>query len=191
MIRPLEGVPQLTEDTILRIAVDGLDRISEAGAPSLRRDLARLGALPAVRLVTTSRKEASAPKDAFRVELGLAARSDLADFLIAQGLTPADADAATEWADGEWLRAYLLSLTDARPSEHKRGELGSLFDGAIARILERESLDWDDLRPLLGPLAAAGSGPVLPERSWSWRAPNSAAPGTRQPCTIYSSPWVT
>jgi hypothetical protein len=176
VLRPLGaiGARQGTAAPV-RIAIDGLDRIPDAARTGLERDLAAVGRLPGVRLIVSARPGAWLPPDAERYELEAAPRQALAAYLATVGAPETLAGQLGE----SWLTVRLAGeLLGAAPAgvpaewvsedeppeqgEADRGRLGALYEDVIDQLLMRSELGWAQLRPLMGPLAVAGSGPVLP-----------------------------
>lgn len=153
----------------MRIVIDGLDQLPGVSVAPLLDALgaiAREAALAHVRLVVTSRPDTALPAGCERLRLGEVEPATVRAYLVRREVPPEYHDQIVEWAAGNWLVASLMAglAVDGRV---KAGGLPA----SLAELYDQELLaagaadrDWweGQLRPVLGPLAAAGAGPVLP-----------------------------
>ena len=158
-------------DSPLRLVFDGLDQLAVGTESAVYAALDALltdPALKGIRVVATSRPDTPSPDGLKDVPIGAVADEFIAAYLARRGLVaPERVNPVVERARGNWLIARLLGdLLVADPTADP-GTLPSDLIGLYERNLERigaaERGRWRyEFRPILGALAAAGVGPVLP-----------------------------
>jgi NACHT domain/Caspase domain/Tetratricopeptide repeat len=153
----------------VRLAVDGLDQLTLRTAPAIHaalRDLAGDARLAHVSLLVSARPDATLPPGAVTLELNRVDTEHLERYLRRRGVPAAMVSMVGQRAEGNWLVARLLADL-AVDGDLPVGQLPAGLQDAYRQELRRAgSADPDrwaqQLRPVLGVLAAAGVGPVLP-----------------------------
>jgi hypothetical protein len=159
----------LKPEGTLRLVVDGLDRLTTGTSQLVQKALTALTEDPVlsfVHLLVTGRPETYVPPRALPLTMDLAAPEDLRAYLLRRGINPGSHDAIVERAAGNWLVAQLLADLAADPAFEPAAlpsSLTELYAEALLRAGATDTKQWREmLRPVLGVLAAAGVGPVLP-----------------------------
>jgi hypothetical protein len=158
------------KETVVRILVDGLDQVPSAGEVSIREALGELAAGPGldhVRLICTARPDTDVPGGSHVLRVDKADDALLGAYLTRRRVAPGLHAAIVERAEGSWLVASKLAdlalaapgqAPDALPSS-----LGAIYAEYLRRAGATATDRWRrELRPVLGLLAAAGVGPILP-----------------------------
>ena len=158
------------KETVVRILVDGLDQVPSAGEVSIREALGELAAGPGldhVRLICTARPDTDVPGGSHVLRVDKADDALLGAYLTRRGVAPGLHAAIVARAGGSWLVASKLAdlalaapgqAPDALPSS-----LGAIYAEYLRRAGATATDRWRrELRPVLGLLAAAGVGPILP-----------------------------
>jgi tetratricopeptide (TPR) repeat protein len=162
----------LRGSALVRVVIDGLDQLHAASANSMYSALEVLASdasLPWVRLVVTSRPNTPLPRDAVEVPIDVADDGLVASYLERRGVPLALRSAITDRAQGNWLIARLLAdqalaVPDSTP-DSLSADWNGLYASNLLRIGAGTTGRWrQEFRPVLGALAAAGVGPVLPMR---------------------------
>ena len=160
----------LTSNQTVRILLDGLDRLS-AGAsatiPSMLRTL--MGPeFPMIRLIVMSRPDTPVPAGSHRLDVERADERYILQYLQRRTVPEAFHSGIVQRADGNWLIARLLAdfVIDPRPSaqiEELPDGLVAIYDEVLLRVGAGDKERWRSvIRPVLGTLAAAGNGAILP-----------------------------
>jgi hypothetical protein len=160
----------LSADRPIRIVIDGLDQISTGANVSVHKAIDVLAtdpALGAVRLVLTARSDTPLPVRAKIPPLGEAADGAIQQYLERREVPAKLCPTVVSRAKGNWLIARLLAdLISAHPDSEPQGlppDLVDIYDLALRQVGATETRRWrEELRPVLGVLAAAGVGPILP-----------------------------
>ena len=153
----------------VRVVIDGLDQLPEVSVAPLMDALgaiAREAALAHVQLVVTSRPDTALPASCERLRLGEVEPATVRAYLVRREISPEYRDQIVERAAGNWLVASLmagLALDGRVEADDLPASLTELYDQELLAAGAAERAWWEgQLRPVLGPLAAAGAGPVLP-----------------------------
>lgn len=163
-LRMLPGDP-------VRIAIDGSDQVAPELAAPLREFynlLATHPALPFIRLIVTERSFELAPPRAHILELPTPDEKSLRRYCSKRGLAASVAAQVAATAGGAWLCAKLageLAARDARVIERWKPaqSAADVCVSALEILAQNNPERWSTIqRPLLGVLAAAGAGPLLP-----------------------------
>lgn len=157
-------------DSPLRLVFDGLDQLALGTESAVYAALDALitdPALKGIRVVATSRPDTPSPDGFKDISIGAVADEFIAAYLARRGLSPERVNPVVERARGNWLIARLLGDLLAADPTADPGTLPTNLIGLYERNLERigaaERGRWrHEFRPILGVLAAAGVGPVLP-----------------------------
>ena len=154
----------------IRVVIDGLDQLATASSAAVHAALDALVTDPGlsrVRLVVTSRPDTPRPTGATEVRLDVAPDADIRSYLARRKVPESLHGAIAVRAGGNWLIASLLADQALKAPgiapESLPYDLAGLYAqnlrGAGAWATER----WrGEFRPVLGALAAAGVGPILP-----------------------------
>jgi tetratricopeptide (TPR) repeat protein len=168
VLGPLKALPA---NLSLRIVVDGLDRLSVGAKEPVRAALEVLAvdpALASVRLIVTSQLAAPLPGAPKLLEMGCTDDDSIRAYLARRGgISSALHERIVHKAAGNWLIARLLAdLALKVPSAEEDvlpGDLVGIYDAVLRQAGADDRARWQkELRPMLGVLAAAGVGPVLP-----------------------------
>jgi hypothetical protein len=157
-------------DQPARIVVDALDRVSTGAQASIFACLEPLATSPDfahVRLVLTSRPDTPLPTGARCLTMGAAQEVSIKAYLGRRGVAISNQPGIIGRANGNWLIAQTLAdLALIDPAFDPDGPSEGLASAYSIRLREAGAIDsrrWrTELRPVLGVLAAAGVGPVLP-----------------------------
>ena len=119
-----------------------------------------------VRIVVTARPDARLPEGTEQLRIGAAEDNAVGTYLADRSIGGDVAHEISALAAGNWLVVSLLAgLVSASDSDVAglSASWGSIYDGALSSIGADDSGTWEyQYRPILGVLAAAGTGPVLP-----------------------------
>src|SRR5271166_1353167 len=154
----------------IRVVIDGLDQLATASSAAVHAALDALVTDPGlsrVRLVVTSRPDTPRPTGATEVRLDVAADADIRSYLARRQVPESLHAAIAVRAGGNWLIASLLADQALKAPGIAPESLPSDLAGLYAQNL-RQAGAWaterwrSEFRPVLGALAAAGVGPILP-----------------------------
>ena len=154
----------------IRVVIDGLDRVATASTTAVQDALNALVTDPGlsrIRLVMTSRPNTARPSGATEVQFDVVADADIRSYLTRRQVPESLHGAIAVRARGNWLIARLLADQAQKSPGIAPESLPSDLAGLYAYDLHRAGAGtterWrGDLRPVLGALAAAGVGPILP-----------------------------
>jgi hypothetical protein len=157
-------------DHPLRLVFDGLDQLAvgtESAVYTALEALATDPALSRVHVVVTSRPDTPSPAELREVSIGAVEDKLITAYLEQRGIAPDHHAAVVAQARGNWLIARLLGdLLMADPTADLSAlpaDLVGLYERNLERVGAAEMGRWRyEFRPILGVLAAAGVGPVLP-----------------------------
>jgi Tetratricopeptide repeat/AAA ATPase domain len=158
------------ENSQVRIVFDGLDRLPSLAVVAVQSALDQLTSLPEfadVRLIVSSRPDTSLPPGSRAIPLHLATTEQTARYLNRRNISSNWHQRIIDRSKGNWLvtRLYadlILSSPDFDQEDFPEG-LSGLYDLELRRVGASDKEKWrKELRPVLGVLAAAGVGPVLP-----------------------------
>jgi Tetratricopeptide repeat/NACHT domain len=160
----------MTPDGPVRLIFDGLDHLTGGVSQAMQRALSMLAGdpvLPFLHVLVAARPETPVPPRARSLTVELAATEDLHAYLTRRKFDLASRDAIIGRAAGNWLVAQLLADLVAADSACDVAalppDLAALYTEALGRAGATDTDRWRTmLRPVLGVLAAAGVGPVLP-----------------------------
>ena len=165
---------QRPDGPVVRIVADGLDQLATASESAAREALADLAAGPGlghVRLIMTARPDTDLPDGPHVLRVDKADDALVSAYLAQRGVPPALHAAIVERGGGNWLVTRLLAdlaLTSpglgpgAFPADLK-AKMAAIYAENLRRAGASSTDRWRrELRPVLGVLAAAGVGPVLP-----------------------------
>ena len=158
--KPLEhllGAPEI------RIVLDGFNQLPDGVRAQLRDSLALRPSH--LRLVITSRESTPDNPIGFTMTVDRADRTDVANYLESRHVPTAWHETILDRADDNWLIASLLADALYRDPGLDLEKLPTNVNGAYELLLDQAgaSAGWHTrFAPVLGPLAAAGSGAVLP-----------------------------
>ena len=170
LLGPLRFLPP---GTVVRIALDGFDQLSDTAAADLTSLIDALRSLPSegaeVRLVVSSRPGAAPPTADTEVELDAATDADIHAYLTAEHIPSTLLDTITAAAQGSWLVASLLAAqanaTPGLSADQVPYGLAAIYNQIFDDALDGGAT-WDQPtspeRALFTVLAAAGPGAVLP-----------------------------
>ena len=158
------------KEAVVRILVDGLDQVPSAGEGSIREALAELAAGPGldhVRLICTAHPDTDVPGGSHVLRVDKADEFLLSTYLTRRGVEVGMHAAIVARAGGSWLVASKLAdLALAAPGQAPDtlpASLGKIYAEYLRRAGATATDRWrKELRPVLGVLAAAGVGPILP-----------------------------
>jgi len=154
----------------IRVVIDGLDQLATASTAAVHAALDALVTDPGlsrVRLVVTSRPDTPRPAGASEVRLDVAPDADIRSYLARRKVPESLHGAIAVRAGGNWLIASLLADQAQKAPGIAPESLLSDLAGLYAQNL-RQAGAWateswrGEFRPVLGALAAAGVGPILP-----------------------------
>ncbi|WP_316227997.1 tetratricopeptide repeat protein [Bradyrhizobium sp. SZCCHNR3015] len=156
---------RITPDGPVRLIFDGWG--SSHATQRALNTLASDPVLPFLHVLITARPETPVPPRAQSLTIELATTEDLRAYLTRRRIDPASHEAIIGRAAGNWLVAQLLAdrvaADPARDTAALPPDLAALYTEALVRAGAADSDRWRTvLRPVLGVLAAAGVGPVLP-----------------------------
>jgi hypothetical protein len=161
-LQPLDGM-------VVRVVVDALDKAPSASESSIRDALHELAAGPGldhVRLIVTARPDTALPSGSSAVRVVEVDDEHLGQYLTRRGVAPNLRGGIIQRAGGNWLVAAKLADLVLTAPEQPLDELSGLTE-IYAEYLRRAGATSTDhwrreMRPVLGTLAAAGVGPILP-----------------------------
>ena len=154
----------------IRVVIDGLDQLATASSAAVHAALDALVTDPGlsrVRLVVTSRPDTPRPAGASEVRLDVAADADIRSYLARRQVPESLHEAIAVRAGGNWLIASLLAdqalKSPGIAPESLPSDLAGLYAQNLRQAGARATESWrGEFRPVLGALAAAGVGPILP-----------------------------
>jgi hypothetical protein len=162
VLKPMEHLPNAPE---VRIVIDAFNQLPDSLRTQVRDSLAHCP--PHVRLVITSRESTPDCPIGYRVTVDRADRRVVADYLESRHIPRDCHEAVLDRADDNWLIARLLADALHNNPDLDLERLPNTVVGAYELLLNQAgaSEGWTTrFATVLGPLAAAGSGPVLPLR---------------------------
>ena len=156
----------------IRVVIDGLDQLATASSAAVHAALDALATDPGlsrIRLVVTSRPDTPRPAGATEVPLDVAADADIRSYLarrqVPEPLHGAIGDRGPgrrQLADRSLLADQTLKSPGIAP-ESLPSDLAGLYAQNLRQAGARATESWrSEFRPVLGALAAAGVGPILP-----------------------------
>jgi hypothetical protein len=160
VIRPLAYLADMPE---VRIVLDGFDQL-----PDVTRDAVGkfFGKRPDhLRLVITTRHDTPDCPPGHTIHHGPTPHDDINRYLAARRVPDEARPAILYRAGNHWLVARLLADAVLTDPAIDLAQLPGTVEEAYAKLLDQAGAAdaWNqEFRPILGPLAAAGSGPVLP-----------------------------
>jgi hypothetical protein len=152
----------------VRLVIDALDELPAATRSST---LHALGAANAgLRVVVTARPDAPRPAGSHRITTEQASDDTITAYVRDRGVAAKHRPALVRQAAGNWIHARLLADRALRPGfdpaglpDDVRPTLSALYDDELLAAGAHDPAVWQStLRPVLGVLAVAGAGPVLP-----------------------------
>ncbi|SEK65570.1 tetratricopeptide repeat protein [Nitrosovibrio tenuis] len=147
----------------VRVAVDALDRLATGARGSVMEMLNELGNLNFVHLLVTARPDTDLPSQASSYVLGPAPDEKVQQYLEQRKIPRARQTEVMEAAGGSWLVVRMLADLLCERPEAPIGAGQLVLADIYEEMLARGSTDDDkNLRRVLGILAAAGAGPLLP-----------------------------
>ena len=154
----------------IRVVIDGLDQLATASSAAVHAALDALVTDPGlsrVRLVVTSRPDTPRPAGASEVRLDVAPDADIRSYLARRKVPESLHGAIAVRAGGNWLIASLLADQALKAPgiapESFPSDLAGLYAQNLRQAGARATESWrGEFRPVLGALAAAGVGPILP-----------------------------
>ena len=154
----------------IRVVIDGLDQLATASSAAVHAALDALVTDPGlsrVRLVVTSRPDTPRPAGASEVRLDVAPDADIRSYLARRQVPESLHGAIAVRAGGNWLIASLLADQALKAPgiapESLPSDLAGLYAQNLRQAGARATESWrGEFRPVLGALAAAGVGPILP-----------------------------
>ena len=162
VLRPLAylvGQPEV------RIVLDGFDQLSDFTREAVGGALAsRPGHL---RLIITARPHTPGCPPGYALDHGTTPRDDLDHYLASRRVPDPARPAILDRASGHWLIASLLAQAVLNDPAIDLAKLPGTVNEAYAKLFDQAGAAdaWKQkFRPVLGPLAVAGPGPVLPLR---------------------------
>ncbi|MEU1407878.1 tetratricopeptide repeat protein [Streptomyces sp. NPDC005728] len=165
VIGPLELVDP---PPAVRLVIDALD---ELPAVTRHSTLHTLGAAhDGLHLVVTARSGFPSPAGSHHVSTERASDETISAYLRDRGVSQEHFPALVRQTAGSWLHAHLLADRVLRPGfdpavlrDDVRLSLSALYDGELIAVGADDPTVWrEQLRPVLGVLAVAGAGPILP-----------------------------
>ncbi len=156
---------------VVRILIDGLDQVPPDGADTIRSALDGLLAMPHVRLIVTARPDTPQPAGLTRLPIGDIEGEYLRSYLTHRHVPETLRQAIIDKSRGNWLVATLLAdqalaAPDLDPTTFP-GRLSEIYAQFLRRAGASTTERWrGEFRPILGVLAAAGVGPIMPLKLW-------------------------
>ena len=161
----LQPLAYLVGQPEVRIVLDGFDQLSDFTREAVGEALASRPVH--LRLIITARPDTPGCPPAYRLDHGTTPRDDLDRYLASRRVPDAAHPAILDRASGHWLIASLLAQAVLNDPAIDLAELPGTVNEAYAKLLDQAGAAdaWKQkFRPVLGPLAVAGPGPVLPLR---------------------------
>jgi len=159
----LQPLAYLVGQPEVRIVLDGFDQLSDFTREAVGGALAsRPGHL---RLVITARPHTSACPPGYALDHGTTPRDDLDRYLASRRVPDAARPTILDRASGHWLVATLLAQALLNDPAIDLAQLPGTVNEAYTKLLDQAGAAdaWKQkFRPVLGPLAVAGAGSVLP-----------------------------
>jgi hypothetical protein len=152
---------------IIRIVIDGLDQVPPDSAAMVQSALAALASMPHIRLIVTARPDTPQPTALTQLSIDILEDESLLSYLKRRGVPESLHQPILDQVRGNWLVAKLLADWVLAKGDTHVTRLPARLSEIYAQFLRRAGADttarWrGELRPLLGVLAAAGVGPILP-----------------------------
>ncbi|MFH8737615.1 tetratricopeptide repeat protein [Streptomyces sp. NPDC017964] len=152
----------------VRLVIDALDELPAATRSSLVHALTAADA--ELRLVVTARPDSPRPPGSHILSTAQASDDTITAYLHARGVAEGHRPTLVRHASGNWLHAHLLADRALRPGfdvatlpDDMRLTLTALYDDELLAAGAHDTSFWQStLRPIIGVLAVAGAGPVLP-----------------------------
>ena len=164
VLQPLEA---MRTNASVRIVIDGCEEISGPDAPTIRTFLRQLSRMPLVRLALFAHRDSDLPgSGARKVDVNRADEHDLTAYPVARGIAdPALRAAILNNSRLNWQQTCLLAALaesgEPATSLGKRGQ--SHYFRRLLENLDHIETPWSThLAPVLGIVALAGKGPILP-----------------------------
>ena len=162
----LHPLHYLVGQPVVRIVLDGLDQLSDHTRRRLRDELEK--SPDNLRLIMTARDDTPDCPDAYVILVHGIDREVLNEYLAERGI-PKDAHGAIlDRSEHHWLVTKLLADAVLEQPLLDLDRLPGTVNEAYALRLDQAGAeaDWRNrFGPILGPLAVAGAGPVLPLRA--------------------------
>lgn len=160
----------LPSGSVVRLIVDGIDRVPSASELSIRRALNELAFGPGldhVRLITTARTDTELPHGSVVLQAEDADEMLLRSYLTRRNVSAQVHTAIVERARGNWLVAAKLADLALASRDQDAGTLPATLRAIYEDYLRQAGASsltrWrQELRPVLSALAVAGVGPILP-----------------------------
>ncbi len=160
VLRPLACLARGPE---VRIVLDGFDQLRDGTREAVDE---ALGERPGhLRLVITARPDTPGCPPGHALHHGPTPRDDLDRYLASRRVPEPARRAILDRTGEHWLVARLLADAVLTDPATDLAQLPGTVDDAYAKLLDQAGAAdaWNRrFRPVLGPLAIAGSGPVLP-----------------------------
>jgi hypothetical protein len=152
----------------VRLVIDALDELPAATRSSTLRALSAIN--DEIHLVVTTRPDSAHPAGSRLISTDRASDTAITAYLRARGIVKEHWPALVHQVDGNWLHARLLADRALRPGfnpaalpDDIRLSLTALYDDELLAAGADDLAVWQStLRPVLGVLAVAGAGPILP-----------------------------
>jgi hypothetical protein len=160
---------RLASGGVVRIVLDGLDQIPTSSAETIQSALDGLAAMPHVRLTVTARPDTPQPGGLTMLPMDFVEDEHILSYLERRRVPKELRQAIIGRSKGNWLVAKLLAdqalTSPGLDPASLPAELSEIYAQALRRAGAKTDQLWrDEFRPLLGVLAAAGVGPILPSR---------------------------
>ena len=162
VLRPLD---YLTGPPLVRIVLDGFDQLPEGTRREVRN---ALHAIPRpLSLVITTRDDTPECPPGHPLRCGRTDAATLGRYLASRRVPEGPREALVARARGHWLIARLLADAVLADPGIDLARLPGMIDEAYAVLLDQAGAGAADawrtrFGPVLGPLAVAGSGPIVP-----------------------------
>ncbi|NJC85694.1 NACHT domain-containing protein, partial [Planosporangium mesophilum] len=153
---------------VTRLVVDAVDDLPQTTHHTLLNTLDALGGR--LHVVVTARPDSLLPGGSRLIPTGRASDDIITEYLRSRGVAEEYRAALLRQARGSWLHAQLLAdravrrgFDPATLADDVRPSLTKLYDDELLAASRYDTAVWQSsLRPVLGLLAVAGVGPVLP-----------------------------
>ena len=160
----------LQTGNLVTLVVDGLDQLGRSHEQTMLSVLETLAddkELGHVRLIVTCRPDTDIPATSQAMELADAAPETLIAYLQTREVMEEYHQAIIERAEGNWLVASQLADITLQTPDFAIGDLPTglvdIYDFQLSRAGASDKGRWEsELRPVLAPLAASGTGSELP-----------------------------